>query len=111
EANLLTPDEVREAAVSARERGATAVMINCTPVSRTLAYVEALSDCGLPFGAYGNAGEAEEGFGWRAHPSEPSAYADVAQTWVDAGATILGACCGTGPGHVAALSERFASPS
>ena len=28
---------------------------------------------------------------------------DVPRRWLEAGATIVGGCCGTGPGHIAAL--------
>lgn len=35
-------------------------------------------------------------------------YADVAADWVrDQGVQIVGGCCGTGPDHIRALSERF----
>ena len=35
--------------------------------------------------------------------STPERYAAHAQRWVDAGALIVGGCCGTGPEHIAAL--------
>ena len=37
----------------------------------------------------------------------PDRYADFAQTWVDAGATVIGGCCEVGPAHIAALAARF----
>lgn len=37
----------------------------------------------------------------------PAAYADFAQTWVDAGATYIGGCCEVGPAHIAELTARF----
>jgi len=33
----------------------------------------------------------------------PAAYAREVKAWVDAGATVVGGCCGTGPAHVAAI--------
>ncbi len=37
----------------------------------------------------------------------PEIYADLSQTWVDAGATIIGGCCGIGPDHISALAKKF----
>ena len=39
----------------------------------------------------------------------PQEYADFAQNWVDAGATIVGGCCEVGPAHIAAISKRLQS--
>ena len=36
----------------------------------------------------------------------PGAYAAAAAGWVEAGATIVGGCCGVGPAHVAAVREH-----
>src|SRR3712207_7093386 len=41
----------------AAARGAAAVLVNCTPATRTLAYVERLASVGVPVGAYANAGD------------------------------------------------------
>lgn len=35
----------------------------------------------------------------------PPAYLEFVQTWRDAGATLLGGCCGIGPEHIQALKE------
>ena len=37
----------------------------------------------------------------------PSAYAGHAASWVEAGATIVGGCCGIGPSHLKAVVEHF----
>jgi S-methylmethionine-dependent homocysteine/selenocysteine methylase len=106
EADLLSPDEVARGAREAVARGAAAVLVNCVPATRTLAYVERLAGCGAPFGAYANAGAPEEGIGWGSAGSDAAAaYAALARQWIAAGATIVGGCCGTGPAHVAALAE------
>ncbi len=109
EANLLTPKELRDAAKGAVERGASAVLVNCVPASKIEPYIEQLSELGVPFGAYANAGEADEGFGWRSAPEEPARYLAVAERWVQLGATLIGGCCGTGPQHVRALGQRFSN--
>ncbi|WP_437623562.1 homocysteine S-methyltransferase family protein [Sorangium sp. So ce1151] len=107
DADLLSPEDIGVAAREAAARGARAVLVNCTPATRTLAYVERLAACGVPFGAYANAGAASEGLGWRggqgSSASTGARYADLARRWLEAGATIVGGCCGTGPAHIAAL--------
>jgi S-methylmethionine-dependent homocysteine/selenocysteine methylase len=109
-ADLLSPEEVAAGAREAAARGAQAALINCVPAGRTLAYVERMAACGVPFGAYANAGAPEEGLGWasaRAGPVVERAardYAALAAQWIEAGATIVGGCCGTGPEHIRALA-------
>jgi S-methylmethionine-dependent homocysteine/selenocysteine methylase len=106
DASLMTPNRMREAARACAEEGARAVLVNCTPAMQTLRYVEALAGVGVGFGAYANAGSAEDRVGWGADADEGAArYAALARAWSDAGATILGGCCGTGPAHIAALAS------
>ena len=109
EATLLSPAEVRTGAAKALELGARVVLVNCTSLRLVDPYVSALAELGAPFGVYANAGTTEDGIGWKRDPSEgPAMYADAAERWVERGARVIGACCGTGPAHVAALAERFA---
>lgn len=112
--SLLSTREVTAAAREASRTGVGAVLINCTRATLTLPYVETLADAcaGTPvrFGAYANAGVPSDGCGW-ADPDGPRRYADLAEGWVAAGATIVGSCCGTGPEHTAELSQRFAPVS
>ena len=37
----------------------------------------------------------------------PEAYVRFAQAWVEAGADIIGGCCGVGPEHIAALALQL----
>jgi S-methylmethionine-dependent homocysteine/selenocysteine methylase len=108
DASLMTPNEMREAARACRDIGARALLVSCTPATRTLAFVERVAEVGAPFGAYSNAGHPDEGIGWDANPSAGArAYAKLAMSWANAGATILGGCCGTGPEHVAELARAL----
>ena len=94
--DLLTPAEVGRGAEAAVGLGAGAVLVNCVPVAQTLPFVRAIASAvrgRAAIGAYANVEPADR----------PDLYAAAAAAWVDAGATILGACCGAGPGHVAAL--------
>jgi S-methylmethionine-dependent homocysteine/selenocysteine methylase len=38
---------------------------------------------------------------------DPDAYARRAVDWVEAGARIVGGCCGVGPAHIALLRDRL----
>jgi S-methylmethionine-dependent homocysteine/selenocysteine methylase len=42
---------------------------------------------------------------------DPDGYLAWTRRWVDAGATILGGCCGIGPEHIARLAAEWATPS
>jgi homocysteine S-methyltransferase len=37
----------------------------------------------------------------------PAAYAEHARGWVEAGASVVGGCCGVGPAHLKAVSESL----
>ncbi len=104
--SLMTPEAIEAAARDAVAAGAAAVLVCCTAADRTLPYVERLGRVGVAFGAYANAGEIGAGLGWGA-PEAAAArrYVELARTWVEAGATIVGACCGTGPEHVRRLAN------
>jgi len=107
-ADLLTPEQMARGAREAVALGVRAVLVNCIPVHETLLFLEAIAGCGVPVGAYANAGGLADGLGWDARTrSAAEAYADIAATWVAAGATLVGGCCGTSPVHVEALANRF----
>ncbi len=104
----MTPASMGRASRELVRAGASAVLVNCVPAARTLDFVRAIAEAGVPFGAYANAGHADEEIGWRTDdPDGPQRYAELAATWIDAGATLIGGCCGTGPAHIRALAARF----
>ena len=107
--DLLTPEALGAGALEAVRRGASAVLVNCVPAAATLPFVRRLAVAGVPFGAYANAGGPEKRIGWQsvADPEGAARYLVHARTWVAEGATLIGACCGTGPAHVCALVEAF----
>jgi homocysteine S-methyltransferase len=41
----------------------------------------------------------------------PQAYLRHAEAWVEAGATVVGGCCGVGPAHIAALAKQLCGKS
>ena len=110
--SLLSPRAIGEGAAAAVDRGASAVLVNCTAAGLTLPYVEQLAAAGVPFGAYANAGRPEDGIGWGARDEAAVArYVAFARTWIEAGATLVGSCCGTAPEHVAGLARAFGAPT
>jgi S-methylmethionine-dependent homocysteine/selenocysteine methylase len=108
-AELLSPAELTEIGRDAVAAGVERVLVNCIAATQIGAYVDAVAALGVPFGAYANAGREDEALGWGAtSPRAAEAYADLAERWKDAGASVIGGCCGTGPLHIQALAERFA---
>jgi S-methylmethionine-dependent homocysteine/selenocysteine methylase len=106
EGSLMTPQAMGEAARACAGEGARVVLVNCTPATETLSYVEALSRVGVAFGAYANAGSTVDRIGWADAHDGPARYAALARAWLDAGATVIGGCCGTGPAHIACLAAN-----
>lgn len=111
-ATLLSPQALAEAAAACVEAGAAAALVNCVAATQTLPYVEALvaAELGVPVGAYANAGHPDDRMGWVTKDLDVERYATLAETWVEAGATLIGSCCGTGPAHVRALAALLAPP-
>jgi len=108
EADLLTPAELAGGAERLAAAGASVVLANCIPAPKMGAYLRELGSVGVPFGAYGNAGSADDAIGWSTdHGFGPERYAALAEGWAELGATVLGGCCGTGPAHLAALVTRL----
>lgn len=99
------PAALRDAARACIAAGARVVLVNCLPAADTLPFVASLADLGVPFGAYANAGRQEDALGWGAEPEAAARrYEALARTWIDAGASVVGGCCGTGPAHIARLA-------
>jgi S-methylmethionine-dependent homocysteine/selenocysteine methylase len=118
DSNLLTPAQMVLGARQAVSLGASAVMVNCTPATDTLRFIEALQAArlGVPIGAYANAGSVDEQVGWQSSGAIASKakgaalYCELAKQWIASGATLIGGCCGTTPAHIAALHATFCSP-
>lgn len=113
---LRSGELVRDAAGFAETHGAEAVLFNCSQADVMADAVEAaVSACALAVGVYPNLFEAvgdadanESLHDVRADGSA-EAYARWADRWVEAGATIVGGCCGTDARHIAALSAHLAA--
>ena len=90
---------------------AYAVGVNCAAAHVTEAHVAALRAL-LPdhvrIAAYANIGYADETGNWISTDAiNPQRYAEYAMRWIDAGATLIGGCCGTTPGTIRAISAKI----
>jgi S-methylmethionine-dependent homocysteine/selenocysteine methylase len=90
---------------------AGAVGVNCVAAPHVEAQVrylrQALPD-GVRIMAYANVGYADEAGNWVCtDAADPARFADYARRWVDAGATIVGGCCGTTPDTIRAVAEQL----
>ncbi len=103
--SMLSGEDPGRVASSLADVGVDAVLINCAPAPdllRALRRVVEATD--LLTGGYGNVGHADDEGGWvNTDAVDPRAYARHAETWLDAGARIIGSCCGTTPAHTKAL--------
>jgi len=112
EPKLRSGESVADAARLALELGASAVLFNCSqPEAMAEAVRVARATCDLAIGVYANAfppqsedAEANSTLDDIRADLDPAGYARFASAWRDAGATILGGCCGIGPEHIAALA-------
>lgn len=68
---------------------------------------ELASMTSLPIAAYANSGFPEYRDGRHIYRATPDYFAAMAVEMADAGANLIGGCCGTTPGHIAALSRAI----
>ncbi|MGI9255234.1 MAG: homocysteine S-methyltransferase family protein, partial [Thermomicrobiales bacterium] len=91
--------------------GPAAILVNCVDsatIAAALAELRRLTT--LPIGGYANFGEVDDERGWQvAAAVDGDAFAQGARAWLDAGASIIGGCCGTTPDHTAALRRLLAA--
>ena len=116
---LRSGEHVSEVIPLLTEFGAQALLVNCSSPEAVTKSIPLLSDCGIPIGAYANGfvnisdsfnkiGSTVDLLKTR-EDLTPSVYADFAQKWVTAGATLIGGCCEVGPAHIKELSSRLRS--
>ncbi len=105
---LLSGEPLSEALDAVAGEHPLAVGVNCLPPSNVPACLTALAAQPLPFAVYANLGEPDDEKGFtRSEDCTPAAFAERAVTWLDAGARIVGGCCGTGPDHIRAIAQRL----
>jgi len=103
-------DAVRLAASSDR---VVAVGLNCTPPGFAAELLRRAADVtAAPLMAYPNEGGVWDPVArtWTLGPDPRPDFGALAPMWRDAGATIIGGCCGTGPRDVTAIARSLAIP-
>lgn len=99
----ITPQAMAEGVLAA---GADIIGANCTLGPEEMVdLVKAIRAAapGVPILVQPNAGQPETVEGGLRYPLSPEAMAACVPAFIDAGANILGGCCGTGPAHIAAV--------
>ncbi len=98
---LMTPRAMAEAARACVGEGAGAVLVNCVAAARTLPFVEALASVHDRVGAYANASP------WNEPRISDEEYVAFAREWREAGASIVGSCCGTSAATIKAVAAAL----
>lgn len=113
---LRSGETIAEAVAALEGLAVEALLVNCCPPEIVSAAMPALVATGRPVGGYANGFQpipAEFTLGRTVDMLEartdldPTAYADFAMAWVEAGARIVGGCCEVGPAHIAELARRL----
>lgn len=81
------------------------IAVNCCSTDACTQAMRDLRSTGRPFGAYANAHQPDGTFGQVSAPFDVAAYGRSVEGWLDAGATLVGGCCGTRPEHIAHLRK------
>lgn len=102
----VTPEAFAQAAVAA---GAHIVGSNCgvgpEHLLRVISRLRSVVD--VPLIAMPNAGMPELVDGRTVFPATPEDMAEKVPALIDAGARIIGGCCGTTPAHIAAMAKKI----
>ena len=101
---LFTGETLEEAAKVLHPLGVDALLVNCAPPDDITAGIRALvPHAKVPTGGYAHIGRFDPPEWMFTTEYPPARYCDVAGSWKQLGARILGGCCGTTPEHIAAL--------
>lgn len=89
--------------------GADIVGVNCStgPLAMIPLVKAMLSYADIPIMVKPNAGMPELENGETVYKMTPEEFADACEQLVDAGAWVVGGCCGTRPDHIKALADRM----
>lgn len=112
--NLFSGESLGEAVEAILPLGPAALLTNCRPLDTIGASLQKLLQISpVPVGIYANGdGEPDDECGWKFHGENPEQrYLEHAKQWRDAGAQIIGGCCGTTPEYVRLLKKQlFSTP-
>lgn len=104
----VTPETM---AAGVLEAGAAVVGANCTlGPEEMIGLVKALRAAApesVPVMVQPNAGQPIDAGGELCYPETPETFASYVPAFIEAGAGIIGGCCGTSPAHIAALRKAI----
>lgn len=116
-AKLRSGESIQQAAQLVEELGANAILFNCCQpevIIKAIEEIRSLLPSEIKIGAYANAfppqnseATANDGLDEVRKDLDPDAYLKFAKQWQQAGASMIGGCCGIGPEHIQKLSQFF----
>lgn len=117
---LRSGEDIEQAVQLAAEAGAQALLFNCSQpevIQGALQRAQAEADrlgAALQLGVYANAfppqsddAAANDTLMPLRDDLDPAGYLSWVEQWIDAGADIVGGCCGIGPEHIAAIAAQL----
>lgn len=122
---LRSGESIEQALKAAAEAGASAVLFNCSQaelmegaIRRAREVVIDVTGSTFALGVYANSFApqsnriaANAGISELREDLDIQAYLAFARRWREAGAAIIGGCCGIGPEHIATLSQAIRLPA
>jgi homocysteine S-methyltransferase len=101
--------EAEQVADELAAAGAAAIGVNCGagPLEVLSNIRRMAAATGLPLAAYPNSGFPEYMEGRLIYRATPSYFASMALEMVEAGANLIGGCCGTTPEHIRQIAGRL----
>ena len=96
--------------------GAEFIGINCMDgrrITDQIKYLKSIIPAGMRIAAYGNIGfwvppaEYQPGIKQDNDAQHDAMYAEYVMEWLEAGATIVGGCCGTSPSTIRLIADKI----
>jgi homocysteine S-methyltransferase len=115
EGTLYGGEQLRDAIKTLSGLQPTVFSLNCISPRYLAPLIDQLKSAihnaksGIPFAVYGNVGKPDVREGKMIRDINEKEYAVCARNWYQAGASIIGGCCGTTPEYVRRISLLFAS--
>ena len=104
---MFSGEELADAVKAVEPHQPNFLGVNCSAaptLHKALANLRAAT--ALPLAVYANPSHTEDYQHWdETEAAHPEVYAQYALGWLQAGAQLVGGCCGTGPEHIAAIHQ------
>jgi homocysteine S-methyltransferase len=108
----LLGDSPAKVALTLRQAGADLIGVNCSGGPAQIWRILRQMSQAAPNGSFSvmpNAGWPEQVGGRIMYPATPDYFGEYALAFCDAGARLIGGCCGTSPQHIAAMRQALDS--